>query len=767
MTTKNLLEKFLSKSNFISAYQRIASKKAAGGVDKVTVDTFGKRLDQHIGRLQKEIRERRYIPQPLKSIHIPKFNKENEWRELALPSVADKVVQAALLQVIEPLAEKIFSDCSYAYRPGKGHYKAIRRVDHILRNRKKSWIVHRDIHNFFSTLNHNYLIEQFSELVCGEPIMTGLVALWCRIGLVKRDGCWQDVRLGVPQGCIISPLLSNLYLHPLDKFVTAFGIDWVRYSDNYLILCNSQEEAVSSDILIEEFLRKSLYLRLNSSKTPPSHIDGGFAFLGVFFCGNKRAIDSNKAEKMKREIKWLLTKKTIETLEELISNLSEKAEGWKRYYGFLNPIEQFSKLDTLIEKEFIELATSRIKNGIWKTCQPEGLPFPSLVTEDNAVSIRKMKNVWKSILKGLKNNIHNNLNHSVEAKIAKRRRRYKREHGQNGYLVVTTPGYFIGKRGERIIVRSKQKLVEELPAIRLRGLTLHDRGISISGDVIELCRKKDINIHFVDNLGKIIAVITPPGGSSGETSLLQVIERDKEKGLKLARMFVLGKVKNQFALLKYYFKYPLNRENGFGKIFMSNKQYLKDLILKIEDTADFSDPEAFRQRLMGLEGAFGATYWMIVKCLFRNGIVFSGRERFGASDLVNSSLNYGYGVLYGQCLNAIIRAGLNPMAGFLHDYQSGKPTLVYDLIEEFRSFIVDRGIFSMLNRGEKLLQGEDNLLTYESRKKIAKSVIGRLSSEVWFRGHRFTFQEVIQEQANNIKKYLFNKIKYRPFLGRW
>ena len=170
---------------------------------------------------------------------------------------------------------------------------------------------------------------------------------------------------------------------------------------------------------------------------------------------------------------------------------------------------------------------------------------------------------------------------------------------------------------------------------------------------------------------------------------------------------------------------------------------------------------------MGWEGTFGAAYWEIVGHLFRNGVQFSGRVRQGATDLVNAALNYGYGVLYGNCFNAIIRAGLNPMAGFLHSYQAGKPTLVYDLVEEFRAFAVDRGIFTLLNRGEKLVQGEEGLFTAETRKKVAKSVIDRLSSEVLCKGRRFTLHEVIQEQACNIKKHLSKKTQYRPFLGRW
>ncbi|KHE91657.1 MAG: CRISPR-associated endonuclease Cas1 [Candidatus Scalindua rubra] len=768
MTTDTLLEQFLSKSNFISAYERIASKKAAGGLDNVTVESFGNRLDQHISKLQKEIMEHRYVPKPLKSIHVPKYNKENEWRGLALPSVSDKVVQAALLQVVEPLGEKLFMDSSYAYRKGKGHYKAIRRVEHCLGNRKKSWVVHRDIDNFFDTLNYDRLIDQFSALVDGEPVMTELVALWCRTGLVEAGGRWRGVQSGIRQGNIISPLLSNLYLHPLDEFAARLRIDWVRYCDDYLILCDSRKDAISADRLIKEYLKEPLCLKLNNSGLSPCHIDEGFTFLGVSFRGKGRSIASEKLEKMKKKMGWFLSDKSNGSPEEIITKLTEKVQGWKRHYGFLNPTEQFSQLDKIIEEKFVKLAASRIKAGLWDTSRFEGLSFPALINSSSGDRLKKLKGLLQKIVSELKTEALNKVQSAVDTKVERGRRRYNREHGQDGYLIVTTPGHFVGKRGERIVVRYKQKIISDLPVIQLKGLTLSGRGTSISGDVIALCMKRGINIHFVDdNIGKITAIVSPPGGSSGEVSLLQITERDKESGLELAKMFILGKVKNQFALLKYYFKYPLNQKNGYGKTFTENRHYLSDLIDKIKKTTGIYDPDAIRQRLMGLEGAFGATYWAVIKHLFRNEVTFSGRDRFGANDVVNSALNYGYGILYGECLSAVIRAGLNPMAGFLHSYQSGKPTLTYDLIEEFRSFVVDRGIFAMFNRGERLENGEDGLLTLDARKKIIKSVIGRLSSEVWFKGRRVTLQEVIREQAVNIKKHLTGKVKYRPFLGRW
>ncbi|GAB61735.1 MAG: CRISPR-associated endonuclease Cas1 [Candidatus Jettenia sp.] len=771
MIAENLLEQFLSTSNFLTAYRRIASKKAAGGLDGITVEEFGHRLDQHITKLQKDIRERRYIPQPAAVTYIPKFNEENEWRELGLPSVADKVVQAAMLEVVEPLAEKMFLDCSYAYRPGTGHYKAIRRVENSLNNRKKTWVVQRDIDNFFDTVDHNRLMEQFSALVQGEPTMVELVALWCRMGLVEKNGRWRNVQAGIRQGGVISPLLANLYLHPLDVFATKLGVDWIRYADDYVILGESQEEVVSSDVQIVEFLKDSLGLMLNRDESSPKHIDEGFTFLGVRFCGKERAIDTKKIKKMKKKIRWLLAQKMVKTPEEVISKLTNQVESWQRYYSFLNPTRQFSEIDCFIEKEFLTLATSKIQTGKWDRIPPQGLSFPSLIADGKRDGFKKWEGLWAQAIKTVETDDVNHdtarINHSVEKKISRKRQKCRKESGESGNLIVTTPGHFVGKRGERIVVMSKQRIVSELPVVRLSGLTLSGRGVSISGDVVELCMKKDVYIHFVDNLGKIIAVVGPPGGSSGEVSLLQITERDKEKGLTLAKMFILGKVKNQFALLKYYFKYPLNRENGFGKIFVERRQFLSDGIEKIKNATVLSDPETFRQQMMGWEGAFGAAYWEIVGHLFRNGVQFSGRVRHGATDLVNSALNYGYGILYGDCLNAVIRTGLNPMAGFLHSYQTGKPTLIYDLIEEFRPFAVDRGIFTMLNRGERLEQGDDGMLATETRKKISKSVISRLSNEVWFHGRRLTLREVIQEQAYNIKRHLSDKAQYHPFLGRW
>lgn len=395
MATRNLLEQFLSKNNFLSAYRRIASKKALGGIDGVSVEEFNRRLDQNIQRLQEQIQERRYIPQPVRTINIPKFNEEKEWRELGLPTVADKVVQAAVLQVVEPLGEKIFLDASYGYRPGKGPQKALRRVEHHLMHVKKTWVVHRDIDNFFDTLNHDLLLTRFSALVGGEPILVELVALWCKMGLVEKDGQWRNVQAGVRQGHIISPFLANLYLHPFDEFVNQLGVAWVRYADKILLQCTTEEEAKSADVSITTFLRDEISLQVNTDVKPISNINQGFTFLGVYFHGEKRSIDTQKLERMKRKIEWVLSLKNRATLERILNELTEMLEGWRRYYGFLNPVEEFAQLDDMVEKDFHKLIAERIKQRTWNAKPPEGLSLPGVGMDRNRYDdIKKFQNIW-------------------------------------------------------------------------------------------------------------------------------------------------------------------------------------------------------------------------------------------------------------------------------------------------------------------------------------------------------------------------------------
>jgi group II intron reverse transcriptase/maturase/CRISPR-associated endonuclease Cas1 len=760
-----LFDRFLDEKNFILAYKRVAAKGSRGGIDRVSVEEFGRHLERNINHLQRQIRENSYMPQPVESVHSPKFNEADEWRELGLPAVADKVVQTAMLYVVEPLAEKLFLDTSYGYRPGRGPYKAIRRVEHNLGNRKLQWIVRQDIDNFFDSLDHDRLLSLFSDLVHEDSRLVELIVLWCRMGIVKKDGRWKNVEAGVRQGQVISPLLANLYLHSLDEFVADKGWGWVRYADDYILQCTEKAEVEEADREVTGFLKNSLGLKLNQNDNPVSNLDHGFVFLGIYFKKDKREISQVKLKKMDRKIEWILSEKNRAGPEKVVAQLTQTVDGWRRYYSFINPESEFSDLDRKIEKSLSKMIRTRVNAGAWPKKPSEDITLPQLMPDLDSVGAgrKRLAAIWKEALSDpVKEAIK-----QADRKVGTRRRRHQRSQAVSGDLFVTSPGHFIGKRGERLIVRHKQVIVAEIPGIKLKGLTVAGSGIAISSDVIQLCSERDVHVYFVDKLGRVFSVAQPPDSISAEIVLLQVRHRDDKKGRHLARMFVLGKIKNQMALLKSYSKYKKHREGAFGKALQESRKDMEELMQKVKDLTKPGLADRFRQSLMGLEGTFGSKYWQLVGHLLPDDLDFQGRTRKGAKDLVNSLLNYGYGILYSQTLNAVIMAGLNSTAGFLHSYQSGKPVLVYDLVEEFRATVVDRAIFSMLNRREILEQEENGLLKKDTRKKIAGAVLSRLGSEVNFREKRLTLEEVLKNQAMAIKRHLLGKDTYRPYLAKW
>lgn len=768
MAPGTLLERFLQKENFLSAYKRLSEKSAVGGLDGISVKAFGAHLDQNILRLQKEIRERRYVPQPAQVVSVPKFNEKNETRDLGLPCVADKLVQTALLQIVEPVAERLFLNTSYGYRPGKGPQKALRRVEHNLRCGKRLWAVRRDIDNFFETINHDMLLDAFSRLVEGDPVLVELVALWCKIGLVDRNGRWKNVMAGVRQGHVISPLLANLYLHPLDLFIAESEITSVRYADDILLQCLSEGESVSADRTVQAFLKKQLGLEVNEDEGAISNVDKGFTFLGVRFHGTNRSIDGVKLEKMQRKVVFVLSPRSNGEPGAVLEKLHQMADGWVRYYGFLGPDAGFSQIDKVMADCLCELVTDRIKKGLWSSVLPEGLTLPLLTRKADPLAARQaLEAIWRKAVSASAVGDIQHIKAAVHKKIHKREWRHRKEQNVRGELVVTTPGFFIVKRGERVIVRNKQEIVAEVPSLHLTGLTVACHGVALSTDVIGMCVAHNVPVHLMDESGRIYALLTNPHDLQRENVLAQLREQDTLTGMVLAKQFVLGKVKNQFALLKYYKKYGAAGRAPFLEALEEKSGQIEQAIHTIRTMPLTGHAPLFRQTLMGLEGKAASVYWSLVKILLTGKTGFPGRVREGACDIVNSSLNYGYGILYSRALNALVRAKLNPSVGFLHSPQPGKPVLVYDIVEEFRPAVVDRTIFTMMNRGEALKLEESGLLTPDTRRKIARSVMERLASKIAWCGQTYALEEVIQAQAHSVVHHLRGEARYRPFLVKW
>ncbi len=760
---RDLFKRFLDERNFVAAFQRVLAKKSQGGIDRVSVEDFARHQHQNLRRLRREIEEDRYTPEPVQAAVIPKFNRE--FRQLGLPTVRDKIVQTALLQVVEPLAERLFLDTSYGYRKNKGHSKAIGRVAHFLAN-GMHWVVHQDVDNFFDTLNHDRLLRLFADLVGQDERLIRLAALWCRSGIVAKSGKWRNVETGVRQGQVISPLLANLYLHELDLFVQKRGWGWVRYADDLLVLLRDEAQATEADIAIKSYLKQELHLQLNVNNQPVNSLEKGFSFLGVFFEGNRKTISEKKIEKMNNQISWILSPKNESSLEKIVSRLEISVSGWIRYYGFLDPVEQFAELGKNIERRFALLARQRVTAGAWPKKPPAGLRLPLLHAGGDVLAEgrKRLLGAWMQV-EG-QGSASNNAKKQADKKVDVRRRQYLRHQVAEGEVVVATPGHFVGLRGERVIVRRQQIVVAEVPLDRFTGLTLGGRGVSFSTDVLKLCAEKNISVHFIDGLGRIFAVASRPDCIRVDLLKKQIIHRDDQIGLHLARMFLWGKVKNQFSLLKSFAKYKQRRKNGLDMGLLHAKKELEKTADAIKSLKPV-DPEEFRSILFGLEGAFAARYWSLIGMIVPEEYNFSGRVHQGARDLVNSLLNYGYGILYAHTLTAVTKAGLSAMTGFLHASQGKKPVLTFDLIEEFRAPVVDRVVMSMLNRREALGQEKNGELNKETRTRLAANVLARLGSEVVHRGKRDTLKNVLYGQALAIRDFLYGKGGYKPYIMRW
>src|SRR5579884_3153589 len=294
-------------------------------------------------------------------------------------------------------------------------------------------------------------------------------------------------------------------------------------------------------------------------------------------------------------------------------------------------------------------------------------------------------------------------------------------------LIVSGFGLYLGKKSERLVVRKDKTVAYQFPFFRIQEVVIASKGISISSDLIEELCSRGIRLNFWGAAGKPYAVVSSPYlNATIQTRRHQLLAFGDTRGFEFSRAIVEGKVRNQEKLVRYFGKYlkkadpdRFDRVNTIADALSTHAKKAKAL------TAGSIDEK--RDVLMGIEGAAGRLYWEAVAGIISGKTEFMGREHRGATDMVNSALNYGYGILYGNVWGAALNAGLEPFAGFLHVDRPGKPSLVLDLVEEFRQPVVDRAILSAVNLGIGL-RLEHGQLDKKSRDLIASRVLDRLVS---------------------------------------
>jgi CRISPR-associated protein Cas1 len=337
------------------------------------------------------------------------------------------------------------------------------------------------------------------------------------------------------------------------------------------------------------------------------------------------------------------------------------------------------------------------------------------------------------------------------------------------HLVVEETGAYVGKHQGRLQVRKGREILQQAPLMHLEQVVVSGRAVSLSAEAVAACAGQGIPIYFISFGGTPFASLYAAGLiGTVQTRRAQLLAYTDRRGVVLALAIARAKLKNQASLLRYLAKYRKEREPELYQELRLLATEVEDHLDALEKLERLEPVEAMRAELMGVEGRAAQKYWQGVKLVVEVGPEWPGRKGRGAKDPVNAALNYGYGILYGQIEWAIVLAGLDPYAGFIHADRPGKPSLVLDLIEEFRQPVVDRAVFALLNKGSSLKQDDKGLLTEEARQLLVSKIFEKLDTPEKYGSKKLPLRFIIQNQARHLATFVRGeRQRYQGFEVRW
>jgi len=343
-----MIEKILEAGNITKACKEVVKNKGAGGIDKMPVRELKAYLDANRERLCNSVRNGEYLPQPIRGKQIPKSNGKK--RLLGIPTAVDRMLQQAVLRVVMPLYEPNFSSDSYGFRPNRNTHQAVSKALHYINSGFQN-IVEIDLKAFFDEVDHVLLLQlMYRKVKCKDTMR--LLKRWLRAP-IEIEGKLVKRRKGVPQGSPISPFLSNVMLHELDKEMERLGLNFVRYADDFSIYCKTKQDAVKANRLVFKFLNDKLRLPINTEKSgirrPVNLQVLGFGFVPTYRKGERGkyqlVVTNKKFKSFKEYLKELTRKTTPISLEERIDKINSTIRGWLEYFRHASIQQKLTKLD--------------------------------------------------------------------------------------------------------------------------------------------------------------------------------------------------------------------------------------------------------------------------------------------------------------------------------------------------------------------------------------------------------------------------------------
>jgi RNA-directed DNA polymerase len=326
----SLVDKVWKMENLQSALRQVVRNGGAAGVDGKSAEQYLRKSPTRLLQVQAWLKAGQYTPRPVKRVWIPKLGS-NELRPLGVPTVEDRVVQTAIRNVIEPIFEHTFAEHSYGFRPGRGAKDALRRVAQLLKA-GRVWVVDADLKGYFDSIPQDKLLAAVGEQISDGPLLD-MIQRFLEQGVMESSRRWQPTERGTPQGAVISPLLANIYMNPLDHLMAQAGKEMVRYADDFVVLCESESEAKEVLEQLRQWVEQAgLILHTTKTRIVDASQKGGFDFLGYHFERGYRWPRRKSLDKFRETIREKTKRLRPGSMQEIIEDVNRTMQGWFEYF---------------------------------------------------------------------------------------------------------------------------------------------------------------------------------------------------------------------------------------------------------------------------------------------------------------------------------------------------------------------------------------------------------------------------------------------------
>lgn len=760
----------------------------SNGADEVTVADFAENADGRLANLQEELVSRTYRCLPLVRIDVPK--EDSESRPLGICAVRDRVVMTAALDLLEPLFEPQFSQYSFAFRPRRNARQAVQLAKSFVEE-GYTWVIKSDIRKCFESLDHGRLRRVLRRYI-QDGDMLSLLDQWIAPEVLQFETLFPTVE-GVEQGMPVAPLMANLYLHALDRFLESADVKFLRYADDILILAESECEAREALDETQDFLQTQLKLAFHPEKTELKAAGEGIGYLGFVLYPTKLKIQRTRIERTVQKVRrWFVHianhKSSIMARAKTMYRLDGLIRGFRNYFyidGEPEILEGLSELDERIEKMALKvLPYDTLCDASWqgreqfnpsvplgemnessgpysgwdsdKAINPKSVSPPGGARSTagrSSGATEKGASAPQSVDEGKPGPEEDDLpDHELFLE-------------EDGRLFVLKNGAFLTLRRDKAVVCYKGREVAEFEPASIQLVFVHGFGITITASLQLRLAELDVPLVIAPHGKRVPAVSSSLESPKSDLRRLQALRRDDDDVRKLARDIVSAKLANQASVLRYFEKY---RRSSAPEVARKLKRAATEIRGAESDVKELPlDTEKFRTVLMGHEGRAAAVYWDAFGELAPEEYEFAGRLGKGADDPINSCLNFIYALLYAEVWRAVAGAGLDPYFGILHGSSRDNGSLVFDLIEEFRAPFADRVLLAMFGRGFEPKFREDGSIRTATCNKLVEGFRRRWTKTTSFRTSDETPKEILRQQVIDFARFVQKAGAYRPFRMKW